>query len=217
MKVEKSNGSLSFHVIPPFHPLFNLNRSLSPPGKRDSLVLNPWMDPRAPPPLGMVAPPHLRPPDPPHRLLLRPTSFLEQQPSIKGEYIEDLEGIKFEPAEPPRSPEHVSRQQFLKQFPLISVRPPSPVAAPLPLPTLIPVSQHQLRFPPGLFPGHQVQIYQFGIQKKPERSMLVTEEPLKLTFLLYKSSTFIFPLRLCQTRQVSVLFLSFIHLSFLDV
>ena len=50
---------------------------------------------------------------------------------IKGEYIEDLEGIKFEPAEPPRSPEHVSRQQFLKQFPLISVRPPSPVPAPL--------------------------------------------------------------------------------------
>ena len=96
------------------------------------------MDPRAPPPLGMVAPPHLRPPDPPHRLLLRPTSFLEQQPSIKGEYIEDLEGIKFEPAEPPRSPEHVSRQQFLKQFPLISVRPPSPV---------------QLRIPASCRPG----------------------------------------------------------------
>ena len=115
------------------------------------------MDPRAPPPLGLaphLSSSHLRPPEPPHRLLLRPTSFLEQQPSIKGEYIEDLEGIKFEPVEPPQSPEHVSRQQFLKQFPLISVRPPSP--SPLPLPTLIPISQQPLRFPPGLFPGHQV-------------------------------------------------------------
>ena len=124
------------------------------------------MDPRAPPPLGMaphLSSSHLRPPEPPHRLLLRPTSFLEQQPSIKGEYIEDLEGIKFEPAEPPRSPEHVSRQQFLKQFPLISVRPPSP--SPLPLPTLIPVSQQPLRFPPGLFPGHQVQYYYIGHYK----------------------------------------------------
>ena len=40
--------------------------------------------------------PPLRPPDIRPRLMLRPSSFLEQQPNIKGEYIEDCDGMKLE-------------------------------------------------------------------------------------------------------------------------